>query len=107
MAVTYPLSSVAVPLELMARLVTVQVVPNWLVKSVLFGIKRLLVMTVEVVPSSVAAWNDILPFVKKLCASRVPSAGLLFPRLVTAIPVRLSLMAGLNPPLAIPLLPNL
>lgn len=104
---TYRLSSVEVPFELMALLVTVQVVPNCLARSVLVGIRRLLVITVDVVPSRVAAWKGMLPFVRKLWNSRVPSLGLLFPKLVIAIPLRLSLIAGLNLSLAIPLPSNL
>lgn len=103
MALTYPLNRVVVPLELMAPLVSVHVLWNCLVSALLL-IRPLLVMTVDVVPSNVAACDGTLPLVKKLANVVVPILGLLFPSRLMETPVRLRLMAGLKLALAIPLL---
>lgn len=102
-ALTYPLNRVLVPLELMALLVSPQVLVKCLV-SALPLIRPLLVMTVEVVPSSVAAWDGTLPLVRKLPNVPVPMLGMLFPSRLMATPVKFRLIAGLNLDLAIPLL---
>lgn len=90
-------------MELMAPLVRAQVLLKCLVRALPL-IKPLLVMTVDVVPSSVAAWDGTLPLVRKLPNAPVPMLGMLFPSRLMATPVRFRLMAGLKLALAIPLL---
>lgn len=102
-ALTYPPNSVLVPFELMVLLVNWHVLVKCDVRALVL-IRRLLVMTVEVVPRSVAAWEGMLPVVRNLSNVPVPALGALFPSRLMATVLKFRLMAGLNLDLLISLL---